>query len=359
MAADNVVGRVVAIIFLVLITIASFIVLYQLFAGFYCPKSSATEPKHSNQASGIPSKSIEPTQSQPDQDIDDSELQTILSFFKRYTIATCVIFTLICIVCALDHINLLGNPGRESDPFLFLSLPLYFIGRILISLIFIGRLHFTFKGSTFEYSKCAMNSLKGAWCTMVFCALLSIVLSIPSPIKSQLLGMVVGVLFVSIDVALLFILLCLYGKKLYVLMMSGDEYFLSAMTRYSWLYTVCFISTFAVILVFVMNLASFASSGASAFGGHDIVIFISIDALSNSMSLWLNLKTANHYYYVLCGRCDKQCNKCCRSCTNNATENAQMMNDPVLAAPVGDDPPVSKEMNVTVQSADTGVRHFH
>eukprot|EP01083_Nonionella_stella_P075830 206315_1 len=332
MAAESMFVRVIAIIFLTLIVIASFIVLYLLFAGFYCRNAIANKFKHTASKSEIDSKSNEPSQSQPDHDMDVSaEHSPIVNFFKRNTIATCVIFGVICIVCDMDSINLLSNPGRESDPFLLLSLPLYFAGRILLSLIFIGRLHFTFKGSMFEYSKCTMNSLKGAWCTMVFCALLSIVLSIPSPLRSELLGMVIGILFILIDIALLFILLYLYGKKLHVLMMSGDEQFLSVMTKYAWLYTVCFISTFAVILVFVMQLVSFAAFGASWFGGEDIVVFMSIDALTNSACLWLNLTTANHYYYLLCGCCDKQCKKWCRSCTNT-TENANKMKDVVMSA---------------------------
>eukprot|EP01084_Bolivina_argentea_P009857 18393_1 len=356
MAEGDVFIHVIAIIFLTSISIASLLVLYQLFSGFYCPKGISNTTKTPEQ-----SISSEPNIESSSSVSSDEKYQPVLKFFKRNTIAACVIFSIICVVCVIDHISLLWDQDRETDHFLLLLLPLYFIGRILLSLIFIARLHYTFKGSAFGYSKCTVNSLIGAWCVMVFCSLLSVMLSTPSALRAELPGLALGVVFILIDVALLFILLYGYGKKLEVLLMSGDASFLSLITRYSWLYTVCFMTTFAVILSFVAQLVSMAALGENVFPGEAIAVFVSIDSLVNSLCLWLNLRTADRWYKILCRWGDNQCRKCCRSCTGNtdAVKNTNMVNDVVISGSDAttsdcDNKPVQKETIVIVESSGTG-----
>eukprot|EP01084_Bolivina_argentea_P191494 328938_1 len=158
-------------ILLILITIASFLVLYQLFSSLYCIKSTSPKPHQkqlpqvrSNTPGSPASASSVSSDNHTNNELshsgspnqDETEPQPIHRFFKNNTIAICISFSIICIACALDRITLMFNhdrknrPPGENDPWLSLIFPFYFIGRILLSLIFIGRLHYTFHGSIFE-----------------------------------------------------------------------------------------------------------------------------------------------------------------------------------------------------------------
>eukprot|EP01084_Bolivina_argentea_P041610 76787_1 len=158
---------------------ASLFVLYHLLFGFYCSTSRGPSPPSADATlsdiditpnkSDLSPETIDREQSKP-------ELQFIQVFFKRSTVAVCTSWSVVCIASAMDRISLSSNPDRSSDPYQFMVFPFYFIGRILLSLIFIGRLHYTFHGSPFQSTRCTMNALKCTWLMMVFSAISAIAL---------------------------------------------------------------------------------------------------------------------------------------------------------------------------------------
>eukprot|EP01083_Nonionella_stella_P003535 10177_1 len=341
--------NVIVSILIILNTLGSFFVLYQLFSGLYCSKvskqphltgsASATAPA-SQGSSGSKSsnnKSNDLSVSTPRKEAEDRQPEPIHKFFKINTIAICISFSIICIACAMDRIGLLNNPNFSLISTIIF--PLYFIGRILLSLIFIGRLHFTFHGSVFAYTRCTMNALKCSWIIMVISALLGVVFFIPvfdPALRMHVFGMMFSTLFILIDIVLSFVLLYLYAKKLHILISAHDEFLLSVMTKYSLLYTVCFVSTFSVFLMAGIQLAA-ATSGPGVFDEGDVGVFMSVDSILNSVCLWLNLKFAVPWYYRLCGWGDKQCTKCCVSCSNNTVENQFMIKSEIVSSDLDSD----------------------
>eukprot|EP01083_Nonionella_stella_P149922 476809_1 len=167
---------IIASITVVLITLSSLFVLYHLLSGFYCAKSrrssSATPAQPS--ISTITSHDTGNNANKSAIEKCKPEGQHIQVFFKRATIAVCTLWSVVCMASTLDRISLLSNPDRQADPFQFIIFPFYFIGRILLSLIFIERLLCTFRGSMFQCTRFTTISLKFVWFMMVFFACLAI-----------------------------------------------------------------------------------------------------------------------------------------------------------------------------------------
>eukprot|EP01083_Nonionella_stella_P177620 624817_1 len=359
---NSLAGHIIATTIVSLLTLASFFVLYQLLSGFYCHKSRETStfpPPIGKQR--VESAVSSQNSSGNDQTSDPSPIsqtvtresnhEPIQVFFKRNTIAVCIIWTIICIACALDRITLLANPDRERDPFQYIIYPFYFIGLMMLSLIFIGRLHYTFHGTLFGYSKCTMNTLKGMWLIMALTSLLAVGLSSAS--STRMIGIAFCVVVIFLNIVLSFVLLFLYCKKLYVLISANDARLLAVMTKYSLLYTVCFASTFGFLVIVTIQAVSGANSNAT-FRSEDAIILVGADALVNSVCLWLNLTFADPWYHVLCKWGDKQCTKCCKICANDTVESQVTMEKYVVPETEENVKHVRPDMNVTVQSSQTG-----
>ena len=111
-----------------------------------------------------------------------------------------------------------------------------------------------------------------------------------------------ALLFVSSDIVFSCILLYLYLKKLSVLVQGGDNHqdthLIHLITRYTLLYTVCFISTIMVLVISMM--LSLVIQMHPEEKNRFLMIWFSLDSFVNLLSLWLKMSFARNWYFKLC-----------------------------------------------------------
>eukprot|EP01084_Bolivina_argentea_P196491 336816_1 len=306
------------------ISIAAYIVIYQLYIYLCCcqTKTKTDESKNAVSSSSV-SKSGSNSNSSNKSKSSTNKPHEINAFFRYTTLITATLFFVTCVSVTIDRILILVYLQRTTNVFDFFVWPSYFIGRIVLSLIFIGRLYFTFLGSTFQYSKCTIRSLIFTWFLMPCCTCLSITLTIIP--YTRIIGIIVATLIILIDIVLSFILLYLYARKLFVLMSKQDTILISVMTRYALLYTLCFISTLTVFAAISIQAIILSLTSSPPMTSEDIYIFISIDSFTNMLCVLLNLVFAKRWYNKLCRHLDDKCKLCCKYCTNDSIEHQNMI----------------------------------
>eukprot|EP01083_Nonionella_stella_P098776 277869_1 len=233
--------------------------------------------------------------------------QTIEPFFKNTTMSASFIFFMVCVSINADRI-------LSTQRFWSLLYPavtvwsFYFIGRMLLTLNFIGRLHYTFVGSVYAKSECTMRCLKISWCLMPIFSVLSIGMYPLVPILCYTFGSLV----IFVDLVLSCVLLYVYIKTLAAIINGNsanqNTKLISFMVRYTLLYSISFTTTIAWI-VFSVG-ATFIYMGKGEEMLRLLWIFTSIDAFFNSLTLWLNLQFANVWYFRLCACGHKACKLC-------------------------------------------------
>ena len=119
------------------------------------------------------------------------------------------------------------------------------------------------------------------------------------------------------------------------------------MTRYTLLYSVCFIST---IIVFIVNfITSFGVVNTdTAELLRLMLLLMSVDSFFNTLSVWLNLSFAKDWYSKICKQCDRNCGK-----FYGNTEDVVMMTKEV-ATTVNIDVKIETMEEMTVKSETTG-----
>jgi len=212
----------------------------------------------------------------------------------------------------MDRILLIIYPEKELRFFAYPIWICYFLGRMMLGLIFLGRLFFTFRGSSLEYSKCTMRSLYFMWGLMPIFAVLSTVIIAIDPDGLLMIGIVFGTLFILIDIVLSIILLFLYLKKLFDLTSTehnNNTKLINLMTRYCLLYCTCFITTFVVFILLALAPVN-SSTGSYRYQGY-IWCVVAADSMFNILCLWLNFAFAKVWYFRICGYCHDKCESCC------------------------------------------------
>lgn len=254
----------------------------------------------------------------------DSKKPKIHGFFKYAALVGCILFCIVCISVNIDRILLIFDPNSQLS---FLAYPIwipYFLGRMLIVLIFLGRLFFTFRGSSLEYSKCTMNTLYFLWGLMPTFAITSTMI-IGIDTELLMIGVIFGTLFILCDIVLSIILLFLYLKKLFDLTSvehSNNDKLINLMTRYCILYCTCFITTF---IVFMLLALSPLNPGGSYRYQQFIWCIVSADSMFNVLCLWLNFAFAKKWYFKICGFCHNKCDLCCTK-NKNMDDNGKILN---------------------------------
>eukprot|EP01084_Bolivina_argentea_P185266 319495_1 len=208
-----------------IISILSLIIIYQLFYYLcYCLQIVQPKPQISNlpslSTSASASNSITKKNSSPKR--NRSGTDDMHWFFRYTTIITCLLFLAVCICVNITNILLTANGELQNKQKIFLSygiFPCYFIGRILLSLIFIGTLYLTFLGTPFAYTKGLFYCLGCMWFFMLFCVIVSLFLG-PYAIF-RMISIALGSFFILMDIVVSCILLYLYLKKLFLLMVAG------------------------------------------------------------------------------------------------------------------------------------------
>eukprot|EP01084_Bolivina_argentea_P299378 516048_1 len=227
----------------------------------------------------------------------------------------------------------------------------YFCGHITLLYIFIGRLRHTFGGTPFAYSGRFISRLKMVCCLMPLLAIASLI-AIRS--SSSGVGFLIGVIcvsvFVFIDIVLSSVLLWCYLHKLYVLLkVTNDTTLIVITTKMSLLYTVCFASTLSCFLVIAIRAVERTQRDSEGSFLRIIFIFLSLDALLNSLCLWLRLNSAKQSYRKVCQTIHNAFEKCCRWCSNTSVDMNHIVEQP---APVEPSPDISKPKTVEVNSLE-------
>eukprot|EP01084_Bolivina_argentea_P260816 440573_1 len=319
--------QIALLIIATVITLLSLLINYQLFYHFCCGCITHTEAQTKPQITELPSKSLSITSiaTSSNSEIADTSRRSIKThqkdstneihwFFRYATIATCSLFFGISVCINIANILLVINcdlTGTQKSYVSFIIWPSYFLGRIILCLIFIGTLHFTFVGSAFEYKKSTFYCLGCLWVIMFTCAVISSVFTATS--RFRIFGIVLASLFVLIDIVLSCILLYLYLKKLFILIIAANHMLISLMTKYAVLFTICFISSFVIFM--------FMSMSPAYYHIYIVWMFVSIDSLANTLCLWLRLAIAKPWYHKLCRTCDHGCRLCCANCTKETSKN--------------------------------------
>ena len=323
MVANTFIVNVILSIVLTIISIITLLISCTLFSNL-C--NCCIRPK----LSSLPSFSSVPTKSTGGSSVNSlsskSKLRSkskpkIHGFFKYASIICCIFFCIVCITINIDRILITIDPNYIFSWFSYIVWPCYFFGRMMLGLIFIGRLFFTFRGSALEYSKCTMNSLFIIWCLMPISAVLSVCLYN----ISLMITIILGSLFVLVDILLSCILLFLYLKKLFDLTSSEHDHnpkLIALMTRYSLLYSICFSTTFVVFLL--LSLSPIWISRNIDIQS-EVWCIVSADSIFNVLCLWLNFAFAKKWYFKLCKCCHNKCESCCINCTK--TSEKQMITD--------------------------------
>eukprot|EP01083_Nonionella_stella_P166156 554681_1 len=219
----------------------------------------------------------------------------------------------------------------------------YFCGHITLLYIFIGRLRHTFGGTPFAYSDRSISRLKMVCCLMPLLAIASLIAIRTS--SGVGVGFVVGVIcvtvFVFIDIVLSSVLLWCYLHKLYVLLkVTNDTSLIVITTKMSLLYTVCFASTLSCFLVIAIRAVERTQRDSEGSFLRIIFIFLSLDALLNSLCLWLRLNSAKQSYRKVCQTIHNAFEKCCRRFSNASVDMNHIVEQP---APVASPSPGSVE----------------
>eukprot|EP01084_Bolivina_argentea_P264668 448413_1 len=327
METSELVEHSIFAIILTSLTIAAFIILYHLHRYLCCCDPPKEENENSDHEIEPPTNSPSCSRSKSNSNSNHSSnsqnpSNQIHGFFKCTTITTCIFFGIVCVSVTIDRILLLIFLKRKTSSIMFIIWPFYFIGHIILSLIFIARLYQTFKGSTFAYSKCTINILVFTWILMPFFSFLSIVISVIP--QYDFIGYFCGTLVIVVDIILSFILWYLYLKKLFVLICGDDPFFKSLMTKYTLLYTLCFLSTFTSVTILSIQSVSFAMN-STLMTTEQTLLPVSIDSFVNILCLWLNLSFAEPWYHKLCKYLDNKCHLFCKRCTKKTVSNQQMI----------------------------------
>eukprot|EP01084_Bolivina_argentea_P260819 440584_1 len=246
-------AHIIFSIILGFISITSLVIIWQIFVYLcWCKnKNNPKQTKRQNDLSTITSTSNSVNSSNYDSETTPASCETssnikVHPFFRHTTLICVSFFCIVCFAVNIDRIMWAVYTNQQLAVFGYLIWTSYFLGRMLLSLIFVGRLYFTFQNTPFKYSKCKVNGLKFCWFGMPLCAVIALV-CIP---VARIVGIMFGALFILIDIVLSFILLYLYLKQLFVLVSYGrDETLIALMTRYALLYTISFISTFIIFIL--------------------------------------------------------------------------------------------------------------
>eukprot|EP01084_Bolivina_argentea_P103723 185758_1 len=329
--------HVILSIILTVISITCFIIIYQLCVNLYCTKTTISDvndsPEQVQSTSNIPSLSISKSnsndiansnnQSNPTIARNSTKTKTVHPFFRRTTITSSVLFCFVCFSVNIDRFMLvIQNGQRQSFKMAIPIWSFYFIGRMVLSLIFIGRLILTFKDLPLAHSKFIVYVLKFLWILLPIFAILGMGVFYINAI----FGAIFGALFIFDDIILSIILLYLFLKKLFDLMGANpDKRLVSLMTRYSLLYSLYFVSTVIVfvLLTIAQSLVSIIGTEAQAY----VWIFVAIDCLVNIVCVWLNLSFAERWYYKLCQYFHIKCELICSKCTKSSTDQNMVISD--------------------------------
>eukprot|EP01084_Bolivina_argentea_P067225 122467_1 len=251
MEASEYVEHIIIALLLSPITIISLIVVYQLFAHLCCVSNDANEQ--------VDSPSISNTDADPNINLPSaskSDIQPpatkstganqIHSFFRYTTLISCALFCVVVILIMIHRIVVILNPGASTAMFAVGVYTFWYIGRMILTLIFIGTLYFAFRGSMFAYSRATMLTLFICWITMPLFAISSLFFwAVSTPLM-----IICTVLFVLVDIVLSFVLLYLYLKQLFHLISGDHKIFISVFVRYTLLYSICFTSSVTVFILF-------------------------------------------------------------------------------------------------------------
>eukprot|EP01083_Nonionella_stella_P153938 495273_1 len=287
--------RIIAIIIiLTLLSLFSIFIMYQLCYNLYCnpavPAVPASSPRSVSRANSVPKFTRSRSHSTKGKGIEP--------FFKYTTISASFIFGIVCISVTVDRI-LSHQPYWSIVHSSIMIFILYFVGRIILSLNFIGRLHYTFLGSTYAKSQCTMRSLKFFWFLMPCFSVVSFVMYPVAPMVCY----IVGSLVVLLDMILSIVLLVLYVKTLSALVNGNkanqNKKVITVMIRYTLLYTISFGSTLGWIVMATMSMVI-----GDSMDPWEVLrflwVFTAFDAVFNSLSLWLNMQFATVWYFRLC-----------------------------------------------------------
>eukprot|EP01084_Bolivina_argentea_P055077 100993_1 len=307
-------------IILTAITICSIVIVYEVCKYLCCccpkpmnPESNKTETSP-NMEHSVASLSTSNSNSNSTNKTNRNNKSNLSTFFSCATITTCILFCITCVSVNFDRIQLLSQDNqRKSWAIGGIIWSGYFIGRLIISLIFIRRLCMTFQGSAFQFTQSVINTLNCMWFSMILFTISAFALT---SVRSLVIyGVIIGCLYVIIDVALSCTLLYLYSKKLFVLVSNKDTQLLALMTKYALLYTIYFISSFIVFLTLAIS-PMFLSAAFQAY----LWIVVSLDSLINIICVWLKFAFAEKWYFKLCMYCNNKYKLCCNNCTNNGTD---------------------------------------
>eukprot|EP01084_Bolivina_argentea_P093493 168147_1 len=290
-----------SIILLTVISLLSLAIIYRLWTDLCCKSAGRTASATTNSAN-------EPSASRSNTTQSVFKGETLKPLFKYTTLSATFLFVSACILMYIDRLLAL-TPKYDDMALIWVINTCYFGGKMILSLIFIARLYYTFKGSAYSYSKKVILFLVFSWCLMTFCIFIAFALF---PL-SKYITMTFSSLFILLDIIISCTLFVLYIRKLSSLandtntaVVNTNEDLINLMTRLTLLYTLCFISTVLVLVMFtfiiVININIFDSVEKMI-----AVCFLeSLDSFVNVIALWLNFSFSNYWYLKLCKYCDRK-----------------------------------------------------
>eukprot|EP01083_Nonionella_stella_P009909 28358_1 len=289
---------------LTIITVFLFIITYQTFFSIYgTPRDERTSSNTS--ISRISRAVIATTMENPQpRDPPKRSKTKIKSFFIYTTLISSSCFLVSSILITTERILSIEPfwTFGHLEYFSYFMNTLYFIGRMILTSIFIGRLYYTFRESSFyRLSKGSIWCLTVLWSLSCCVGLLSSALY-PLSVKFTI---IFGTSFLFLDGVLSCVLMYIYVKKLRLLVSKNNENanvkLISLITRYTLLFSICFVSTtlYFVLAIVVSGFARSAFPRGEAL--RFLSVFLAADSLCNSLSLWLNLSSSKKWYFRLCG----------------------------------------------------------